>query len=182
MALKGGDKLEAKLKAMLGKLSQGEVLRVGFLETAKYPTGEQVAQVAFWNEYGTKTAPARPFFRNMIADKKGSWGTDLGKILKAVDNDVPRALALMGERIQGQLQQSIVDTNAPPLSPFTVMLRKVKQGRTDAPTTGADLAEARRRLASKKPGESSIDGVNAKPLIYTNIMRSSVAYDIKDAE
>lgn len=178
MALTGGDKLEEKLKAMLDKLSEGQVLRVGFLETAKYPTGEQVAQVAFWNEYGTKKTPARPFFRNMIADKKGSWGTDLGKILKAVDNDVPRALALMGERIQGQLQQSIVDTNAPPLSDFTLMLRKVKQGRTDAPTTGADLAEARRRLAA---GEST-DGVNDKPLIYTNIMRSSVAYDIKDGE
>jgi hypothetical protein len=37
MALKGGDKLEAKLKSMLGKLSKGETLRVGFLEECHLP-------------------------------------------------------------------------------------------------------------------------------------------------
>lgn len=173
--IKGGQKLFNYLKGLLRKVEKDQYLRVGFLETAKYPTGEQVAQVAFWNEYGTKTAPARPFFRAMIEAKKPKWGEQLGKVLKAVDYDVERALDLMGVKIEEQLRQSIVDTNEPRLSEITLMLRKMRQGRTDAPTTGAMVGEAARRVAA---GESTA-GVNAKPLIYTNVMRSSVAHDIK---
>lgn len=178
MALKGGDKLQAMLIQVADKIAQGEVLRVGFLETATYPTGEKVAQVAFWNEYGTKTAPARPFFRNMIAAKKGAWGDDLHKVLKASGYDVKLSLERMGMRISEQLRQSIVDTDEPALSAITLMLRKMRQGQTDAPVTIGMVAEAARRVAD---GESTA-GVNAKPLIYTNVMRSSVAYDIQGVE
>ncbi len=31
-------------------------------ENSKYPDGTPVPLVAFWNEYGTRTAPPRPFF------------------------------------------------------------------------------------------------------------------------
>lgn len=175
MPVTGGTRLHAKLKELAGRLGNGEVLRVGFLETAKYPTGEQVAQVAWWNEYGTKTSPPRPFFRNMIAENKDAWGEALAKILTATNMDVERSLGLMGERVSDQLRESIVSTNEPALSPITLMLRKMRQGRTDAPTTGAMVGEAARRVAA---GESTA-GVNAKPLIYSNVMRSSVAYDIQ---
>lgn len=48
----------AALKAMNGKF-----VETGWFETNKYMNGIPVAQVAYWNEYGTRTAPARPFLR-----------------------------------------------------------------------------------------------------------------------
>jgi hypothetical protein len=181
MALKGGDKLEAKLKSMLGQLSKGEGVRVGFLESATYPYsgGPQVAQVAFWNEYGTKTSPARPFFRNMIAANKSGWGEILAKSLKATGNDVPKSLGLLGDRMAFQLSDSIVSLDSPPLSEFTLALRKVRQGHTDAPTSLIDLKEARKLL---KENKKALDGVTDKPLIYTNVMRSHIAYQVDDGE
>jgi len=79
-----------------------------------------VAEVAAYAEFGTATSPPRPFFRAMISKHSKTWGPDLAKVLKAVDYDVDRALALMGEKIAGDLRQSIIDTNAPPLKASTV--------------------------------------------------------------
>lgn len=175
----------AKLKEILGKTSKGEVLRLGFLEDATYPTGEKVAQVAFWNEYGTQTSPPRPFFRNFIADHKGEWGNDLGKLMRIRNNDVYECLHVMGIRMKGQLEQQIVDTDAPALSPVTIMLRKIRSEKgknkrvrfgVDAPATAAMYWEAVSRV---KEGES-VAGVNAKPLIFTNTMRSNVDFDIQE--
>lgn len=176
VTIRGGAKMESKLREIAEAVGKGKVVRVGFLETATYPTGEKVAQVAFWNEYGTKTTPPRPFFRNMIEAKKPKWGKDMGAILKFKDYDINDSLQVMGMRMSEQLSQSIVETNAPPLSQITLMLRKMRIGKTDAPTSGAMVGEAARRVAA---GESTA-GINAKPLIYSNVMRSSVAFDIQE--
>jgi len=87
---------------------------------AKNAGATGVAEVAAYNEFGTATSPPRPFFRTMIKRHSATWGPDLAKVLKAVDYDVDRALALMGEKIAGDLRQSIIDTNAPPLKKETV--------------------------------------------------------------
>src|SRR5690625_1670378 len=44
------------------KLNRREVT-IGFHGDDRYPDGTDVAQVAIWNEYGTRNAPARPFMR-----------------------------------------------------------------------------------------------------------------------
>lgn len=61
----------------------------------------------------TITIPARPFFRGMIAENKGEWPAQLGKVIKAADYDAAVALGRMGENIKGQLQQSIRDMKDP---------------------------------------------------------------------
>lgn len=66
------------------------------------------------------TIPPRPFFRNMIKAKAPGWGDDIAKLLKSTAFDVRRVLDQMGERIKGQLQQSIRDTDSPPNAPSTV--------------------------------------------------------------
>lgn len=66
-----------------------------------------VAQVAFWNEFGTVTEPARPFFRNMIAKDSPHWGESLGNFLTSTEYDSTRALGLMGTQIQDDLKDSI---------------------------------------------------------------------------
>ena len=110
---KGGDKLRAVLLGSAKKLETGKVLRVGFLETAKYPDGTGAAQVAYWNEYGTKNSPPRPFFRTLIAEKSGSWGRNLGVALVNTDNDVDASLKLVGSHINDQLTNSIREFSTP---------------------------------------------------------------------
>jgi hypothetical protein len=120
VATRGGDKADKALAALLKRLSTGEKLRVGFLESSKYPDGTSTALVAAINNYGSARIPPRPFFSNMVKSKSPGWAAALGSILKATNNDMARALPLMGEGIKGQLQQSIRDTNDPPLAPSTV--------------------------------------------------------------
>lgn len=123
--IKGGDKLAKVLREIAARLGgAGAAVKVGFLEGATYPgsadnPGLTVAQVAFWNNFGTIKAPARPFFSNAIAEKSPEWGGDLGKALKASNYDAKTAMNIMGEVIKGQIVQSIVDTNSPPLAPST---------------------------------------------------------------
>lgn len=85
--------------------------------------GLSVAQVAFWNEFGTIRAPARPFFRTMIESKSPRWGIALGAALRKTDYNARNALAIMGEGIVGQLRQSIRDWSSPPNSPRTVAIK-----------------------------------------------------------
>ena len=77
--IKGGKKLDAFLKKAKGAKGVKEV-EIGFYDTARYPpvrTGKNGGQkqephpvtlVAFWNEFGTETAPERPFFRIAVAN------------------------------------------------------------------------------------------------------------------
>jgi hypothetical protein len=71
------------------------------------------------DEYAV-TIPARPFFRGMIQDHKGEWGTDLGKIIKAADYDSSVALGRMGQLVKEQLQESIREFSDPANAPSTV--------------------------------------------------------------
>ncbi len=118
----GGDALERRLAEMAEKLGEGKVLRVGFLENATYPDGQQVAMIAAANEFGNpaNNQPPRPFFRNMIVDNKDNWPDDIVRIAQATDFDGEQTLGLMGEHIKGQLQQSIRELMEPPLSPVTI--------------------------------------------------------------
>ena len=104
-----------KIARAIGKAG---TLRVGFLEGAKhYPDGTSVAAVAAVLDFGAPRAgiPPRPFFRNMIAAKKSEWPDAIAKLLVANDYDADKTLRQAGAAIVGQLQQSIRDTNAPPL-------------------------------------------------------------------
>lgn len=121
MELAGGDKLEKALAEIAGKMS-GSV-KVGFLGGATYPDGTSVAQVAFWNEYGTARIPARPFFRTMISNESPGWAVLIGKAAKNYDYDGSTVLQFMGVKIAEQLQQSIVGWQTPPNSPVTVAIK-----------------------------------------------------------
>jgi len=119
ISVSGGGKMDDYLKSLLSKLDCGE-LQVGFMEGATYPDGTTVAQVAFWDEFGTQTSPARPFFRSMVSKESPTWGNKLAKLLKATGDDGERSLSILGEDIKGALEQSIIDTNTPPNAPSTI--------------------------------------------------------------
>ena len=96
---------EGLAKALQRLQQENVVLRVGIIESATYPDGESVAQVAFNNEYGTATAPPRPFFRQTIRNNKAGWSLSVQNLLKS--HDAETALNLLGQHMKGQLVQTI---------------------------------------------------------------------------
>lgn len=113
------DRFSIKLKEAVEGLTNA-TLQVGFINDATYPTGQKVAAVAFYNEFGTSKIPARPFFRRMIASENPNWGEKLNGVLKATGYDLNQSLSMLGMDIEGALRQSIIDTNDPPNSVATI--------------------------------------------------------------
>ena len=93
-------------------------LRVGFINSATYPDGTNVAQVAFNNEYGTDKAPPRPFMRNTIADKKKDWIALVAPLVRQVGAE--KAMLQLGEVIKGDLVFTILNFTNPPNAEATV--------------------------------------------------------------
>lgn len=120
VTIKGGTKLQNKLRDMARRLAGGKVVQVGFFENATYPDGTPVAAVAAFNNYGTRRSPPRPFFSDMVADKSSGWPAAMAANLKATDYDAYATLQRMGDGISGQLKQAIRDFNGVPLKPATI--------------------------------------------------------------
>lgn len=118
--ISGGARLERALASIARRLDRRVTLRVGFLENARYPDGTPVAMIAAIHNYGAPRAgiPPRPFFSNMIRDHQGEWPGAIAGLLRTMDP--ADALDVAGQAIAGQLRQSIIDTNDPPLAPSTV--------------------------------------------------------------
>ena len=123
----GGESLMEKLRSLTAKVTEVDQVRIGFFGDAKYPNGTLVANVAAMNEYGTSKMPARPFFRNMIAEKSPGWAASLGHI--AANNRLHMASTMwqMGEGIAGQLQDAIVAFDSVPLADSTVEAKGSKK-------------------------------------------------------
>ena len=120
--LTGGDKLISRMNELARSVTKSATLSVGFLEGSTYPDGTSVPLVAAVQEFGapSRNIPPRPFFRNMIAQKAESWPDAVAALLETNDYDATETLMQTGEGIKGQLQQSIKDTNSPPLAPATI--------------------------------------------------------------
>ena len=89
-----------------------------------------VATVAYWNNFGTSRAPARPFFSNMIAEDSPTWGRRLARVARATNYDTRLTLARMGEGIQQQLVRRIVEWPADN-APLTVAIKGFNKGLID---------------------------------------------------
>lgn len=89
-----------------------------------------VATVAYWNNFGTARAPARPFFTNMIEEKSPKWGSDLTNVLLKSNYNSKLALNRMGVLINDQLVKSINDWPADN-APLTVIIKGFNKGLVD---------------------------------------------------
>jgi hypothetical protein len=132
----GGKKITIALKVLEQKITNAGVLRMGFLESATYPqtapgaAALHVAQVAFWNEFGTVTAPARPAFRNMVARESKNWGKMLAAAIKATNYDGGKALAMLGQSMRDELESEIAQWPADN-APSTVARKGFNKGLVD---------------------------------------------------
>lgn len=118
---------KSKTAQMVKNLSKHANLAVGFFESAKYDDGTQVAQVAqvaFWQEYGTIKIPPRPFFRNAITKNAKKWVDTLETALKSTDGNFKKAFGILGEVAVGDIKTSITNLGSPPNAPSTIKSKK----------------------------------------------------------
>lgn len=80
-----------------------------------------LADVAFFNEYGTEKIPPRSFIRSTFDQKKDSWNSLMEKLVDKIlfeKMEVRTALELLAETIKGDIKEKIIewsqnDHNAP---------------------------------------------------------------------
>ena len=172
----GGDKFRQRLAELAAQATTAKV-RVGIIEQANYDSsdGESVAQVAFWNEYGTARTPARPFFRNTIAARKTEWARLAGKFMQANGGDVWQFLSELGEIAVGDIKETITNGNFAPNSEVTKLL-KYRFPTSPARVTAAAYYKAVRDVQRGKTVVSNHD----KPLQWSDTMRDSIKYEVTD--
>jgi len=161
---------------------KNKTLSVGWFEDSQYPDnlgGTNVAYVAAIQEFGSvgknHNIPARPFFKPCIKDNKADWveyfftGIELGFSGAEMFNR-------LGEKIVGNIQYSIGEVDAPPLSPITLAMRYMWEQDKSGFRPSKGMAErVRGQLASTNPPKLSS---NTKPLNNSGLLLSSVAYRI----
>ena len=170
-ALKGGAALKAKLTQLAEKVTTASQVKVGFLEGATYPDGTPVAMIAAIQQFGAPAVgiPPRPFFTNMINRHSGEWGDDIAELLRRTDYDARLTLELEGEHIEGQLRVEIDDTNSPPNSPVTNLL---KQRFPMGGQTFADVLQARADV------DAGVTAPAGKPLVWSGVMLKAVDSEV----
>lgn len=89
-----------------------------------------VAQVAWWNEYGSSRAPSRPFMRNTIASDSKLWGKMVAAGMAEQGYNSARVLKLLGEHIRDRFVKAIVDWPADNAS-LTVAIKGFNKGLID---------------------------------------------------
>jgi len=135
------------LQSIADKLGTAGKVQIGFFEDATYPpayTTRQkfringgkrkpvpVAQVAFWNIYGTKKTPPRDFMGAAIRANQSYWPQDIADLAKAHSYDARKVLELMGESIKDDIVHYIEVWSQPPNSKVTVAIKGFNKPLTD---------------------------------------------------
>jgi hypothetical protein len=131
-----GDKQFKELLEKLRKYKTASVT-IGIHEDAgQYTDGStSVAEVALWNEFGTRNIPERSFLRSAIDDnasKINAWREEAIENIMEKGWTVQKALEMVGLRIQILIQNKIKSNVPPPNAPSTAKA-KLKEGQ--APST-----------------------------------------------
>ena len=116
--LKDSESLFEKLRG-LGKRN----VYVGFpAGSGGYEDGVTVAQVAAWNEFGTRNMPSRPFMRDTVNLNKAEVKRTFDEAAKAILNGSTedRELEKIGVLAKAMMQKQITDGGYAPDAPSTV--------------------------------------------------------------
>ncbi|MEE1227270.1 MAG: hypothetical protein UHM08_09235 [Bacteroidales bacterium] len=85
---------------------------IGWFEDQKYYDGTSIANVAKWNEFGTRQGvPQRPFLRTSIIENEKKWNELLKTLVqRAIDEDksIDKALLVFGEQVKADIQETIL--------------------------------------------------------------------------
>lgn len=143
MALKttDNDKEEKRIRKEMNKLKRSFVTVGVHKDAGKYSGGNKnptVAQVAAWNEFGTGTAPARPFIRSTVDTEKNKlFRANLREFRRITDgrSTAKKSLDRLGFLLQTLIQKRIQTSSswAKPNAP-SVAARKRRGGAARGPT------------------------------------------------
>ena len=149
-------------------------VRVGVLENATYPDGTPVAMVAFWNEYGTRTADPRPFFRTTVWENKKNWVLSVQNLMKQHDNP-QQVMGLIGVAMSEQIKDSIKTLSSPKNSDVTLLLKN------RFPMGGYKYGDYMKAIGDAQKGISAKGG-NNNPLIWSGKMLRSISFEVGEGE
>lgn len=115
----------------------GRQAKVGWFESAEYPNGKKVAEVAIIQEFGAPGAniPPRPFIRPTFNAQKEKWTEHIEKGVKAVmrgATTADAALDTVGHVAAEDIKMAIRDVTSPELAESTKEQRR-RDGFTDEP-------------------------------------------------
>lgn len=112
------------------KKAHNRQIRFGWLEKKKYPASENkpslyVAQVAFWQEFGTDRFVARPYFRQLINQVKYRFNDDIRWFLKGVAEGVvdDQQLLNLADEIEYSYHSTVSRQQYKKLSPITIRIK-----------------------------------------------------------
>lgn len=174
-----------RLMNTMGALD-GLSAKVGWFERHKYPDGgPYIAQVAMWQEFGTKSIPPRPFMRKTIVENQVAWFQLAGAVAKRVVNGemTPvNAFEMIAARAAADVRVTIADGVGPKLSPVTMAIRAyiLSEGRgTRGKLEGAYEIPIAMHLV--ETGEISVAGVNTDTLRWGNLLMNSITAVVEGA-
>lgn len=105
-------------------------IRFGWIDKKKYPSnhrsrGLYVAQVAFWQEYGTSKFSARPYFRQLINKVKREFHSDIVSYYQqAINGHVnDQLLQTMANEINYKFHSHVSRQVNKPLSDTTIRIK-----------------------------------------------------------
>ena len=114
-------------KAILSEIKKLADMRlavgvVGPKANYQYTKKATLADVATFNEYGTRNIPARPFMRSAFDENLPGYQSFFVKILPTVGRGktARQALSLIGMKMVGDIQKKIVDIRTPENAPATI--------------------------------------------------------------
>lgn len=88
-----------------------------------YSDGTGVQDVAFWNEFGTKTIPARGFFKKSARKHRKDLRRDSKDVALAIARgrlDCDKGLNLIGQQAAAELAKDLTDFKEPGNAPSTI--------------------------------------------------------------
>jgi hypothetical protein len=100
--------------------------------TGEHPNaehGQTVAQIAWWNEFGTAGIPARPFLRPAMKENRSKFVALAADIIKQVligKMTTKEGEALLGLLAQRLIRREIDKTTSPPNAPETLRRKAPK--------------------------------------------------------
>ena len=149
-------RMRAALAGVRMRFPQNATLNVGWDNRAKYPDGTYVADVARWQEFGTKRIPPRPFIRVAIAENGDEWVNLVWRGMRDSSLPIDAILERVGLVMAADIQKAIRGVTQPSLAPSTI------KGRL-------------RKGVSKLALDT---GTYAKPLVDTGTMLRTVRSEV----
>ena len=117
-------KLDTKKIQELKKMLKATTIRVGVPEGAGgYDDGSTIAEVAFYNEFGTARIPERSFIRSTFNEQRDTFikfmGSEAAKSLEgkqSMDTTIQR----VGIKAQSEILKKFRDNDWDPNAPYTI--------------------------------------------------------------